>query len=255
MSKSLFDLSGKIVLITGSAQGLGYTIARGLGKAGATLVINDMIQEKIDKAVAAFKQEGFAVFGSLFNVTVKDQIEKAVKKIEAEVGPIDVLVNNAGIQRRAPLEEFPEKDWDDIMNTNLKGAFLTSQQVVKGMIARKSGKIVNICSLQSELGRLSITPYAAAKGGLKMMTRGMAVEWAKHNIQINGIGPGYFITEMTKPLANDEVFDTWIRGRTPANRWGDPEELVGPAIFLASEASSFINGQVIYVDGGILAAI
>lgn len=255
MSNSLFELSGKIALITGSAQGLGFIIAKGLGKAGATLIINARNQERIDKAVNLLKQEGINAHGSRFDVTKKEEITEAVKDIEERVGPISILVNNAGIQRRAPLEDFSESDWREIMDINLTGAFLTSQQVAKGMIARKEGKIINICSLQSELGRQNITPYASSKGGIRMMTRGMAVEWAKHNIQINGIGPGYFITEMTQPLADDPKFDSWICGRTPANRWGYPEELIGTAIFLSSQASSFINGQIIYVDGGILAGI
>jgi len=178
-----------------------------------------------------------------------------VESIEKEIGGIDILVNNAGIQRRHPLENFPDKDWNDLIHTNLSGAFFVRKAVVKGMISRRSGKIINICSMQSEVGRPSIAPYAAAKGGLKMFTRAMTVEWAKYNIQINGLGPGYLITDMTRPLAEDPKFDAWIKGRTPAGRWGDPVELVGTAIFLASEASNFINGQIIYVDGGILAGI
>lgn len=255
MSTELFSLKGKNVLLTGSGQGLGFVIARGLGNAGATVILNDIDQDKLDKAVATLKSEGIQTYGSLFNVTKKDEIAQAVDKIEKDIGPIDVLFNNAGIQRRIPLEDFPESDWDAIMEINLKGVFLTSQQVVKGMISRKRGKIVNICSLQSELGRQTIAPYAASKGGVKMLTRGMAVDWGKHNIQTNGIGPGYFITEMTKKLADDPQFDAWLKARTPADRWGFPEELVGTAIFLSSEASNFINGQVIYVDGGILASI
>jgi gluconate 5-dehydrogenase len=255
MSTSLFDLTGKMALITGSGQGLGFVIARGLGKAGATIVLNDIDKDKLDKAVEILRNEGIETHGSLFNVTKKDEIEKEVRFIEEKIGPIDILFNNAGIQRRIPLEDFPESDWDDIMEINLKGVFLTSQQVVKGMISRRRGKIVNICSLQSELGRQTIAPYAASKGGVKMLTRGMAVDWGKHNIQTNGIGPGYFITEMTQKLADDPEFDAWLKARTPADRWGFPEELVGTAIFLSSEASNFINGQIIYVDGGILASI
>jgi len=255
MSMSLFDLTGKMALITGSGQGLGLVIARGLGKAGATIVLNDIDKDKLDKAVETLRSEGIETYGSVFNVTKKDEIAREVKYIEENIGPIDILFNNAGIQRRIPLEEFPESDWDDIMEINLKGVFLVSQQVAKGMIARRRGKIVNICSLQSELGRQTIAPYAASKGGVRMLTRGMAVDWGKYNIQTNGIGPGYFITEMTKKLADDPQFDAWLKARTPADRWGLPEELVGTAIFLSSEASNFINGQIIYVDGGILASI
>lgn len=255
MNSSLFDLKDKIALITGSAQGLGYIIARGLGRAGAEIIINARSDDKIEKAVALLKEEGITAHGCKFDITKREQVEEVVRDIEADIGPIDILVNNAGIQRRIPLEEFPKSDWDEVIDINLTGSFLVSQQVAKGMIKRSGGKIINICSLQSELGRQNITPYAASKGGMKMMTRGMAVEWAKYNIQINGIGPGYFITDMTQSLVDDQEFNSWICGRTPANRWGDPEELVGTAIFLASDASSFINGQIVYVDGGILAAI
>ncbi len=255
MINSCFGLAGKRVLITGSAQGLGFIIARGLGRAGATVILSDIDKTKLDKAVETLNTEGINTFGRIFNVTKKDQISEAVEDIEQSIGPIDILINNAGIQRRIPLEDFPESDWKEILDINLTGVFLTSQQVAKKMIARKSGKIINICSLQSELGRHTIAPYAASKGGVKMLTRNMAVDWGKYNIQVNGIGPGYFLTEMTRNLAEDQVFDSWLRARTPANRWGDPEELVGTAIFLSSKASNFINGQIIYVDGGILASI
>jgi gluconate 5-dehydrogenase len=218
-------------------------------------VINDIRQDRIDQTVAALQSEGIEAYGSLFDVTQKEQIAAEVARIEDTIGPIDILINNAGIQKRLPLEDFPEADWRNILDINLTGVFLTAQQVVKGMIARKRGKIINICSLQSELGRKTIAPYAASKGGVKMLTRAMAVDWGHYNIQCNGIGPGYFLTEMTRPLAEDPVFDSWLCARTPADRWGDPEELVGTAVFLASPASDFINGQVIYVDGGILAAI
>ena len=255
MSIDLFKLDGKNILITGSAQGLGFVLAKGLGQAGATIILNDIVKEKLDNAVKTLRQEGIDTHGVLFDVRKKAEIAEAVEKIENEIGPIDVLFNNAGIQRRFPLEDFPEDVWDDIMDINLKGVFLTSQQVAKYMIARKRGKIINTCSLQSELGRETISPYAASKGGVRMLTRNMSVDWGKYNIQINGIGPGYFITEMTQKLADDLQFDSWIKNRTPAHRWGLPEELVGTAIFLASDASNFINGQIIYVDGGILASI
>ena len=251
----LFGLEGKIALITGSSQGLGLILARGLGRAGATVVLNGRNEQKLEAAVSRLEEEGVSARGYAFDVTDSGQIHEKIEGIEKEVGPIDILVNNAGIQRRGPLEDFSEKDWQDILNTNLTAVFLVSRRVAKGMIARKRGKIVNIHSLQSEIARVTIAPYSASKGGVKMLTKGMATDWGKYNIQVNGIGPGYFITEMTKPLADNPEFDGWIKGRTPMARWGDPEELVGTVIFLASEASSFITGQIIYIDGGILATI
>jgi len=255
MKNELFDLSNKIALITGSGQGLGFAIARGLGKAGASLVLNDINEEKLNRAVSILSKEGIAVYGCPFDVTNKKQIQQKITALEKELGSIDILVNNAGIQRRGPLETIEESVWREVIDINLTGAFLTSQRVVLGMIAQKSGKIINICSLSSEIGRPTIGPYTASKGGLKMLTKAMAVEWGKHNIQVNGIGPGYFITEMTRVLAENSQFDTWVRSRTPAGRWGNPSELVGTAIFLASPASDFVNGQIIYVDGGILASM
>ena len=255
MKNELFDLSNKIALITGSGQGLGFAIARGLGKAGASLVLNDINEEKLNRAVSILSKEGIAVYGCPFDVTNKKQIQQKITALEKELGSIDILVNNAGIQRRGPLETIEESVWREVIDINLTGAFLTSQRVVPGMIARKSGKIINICSLSSEIGRPTIGPYTASKGGLKMLTKAMAVEWGKHNIQVNSIGPGYFITEMTRVLAENSQFDTWVRSRTPAGRWGNPSELVGTAIFLASPASDFVNGQIIYVDGGILASL
>jgi len=255
MKNELFDLSNKIALITGSGQGLGFAIARGLGKAGASLVLNDINEEKLNRAVSILSKEGIAVYGCPFDVTNKKQIQQKITALEKELGSIDILVNNAGIQRRGPLETIEESVWREVIDINLTGAFLTRQRVVLGMIAQKSGKIINICSLSSEIGRPTIGPYTASKGGLKMLTKAMAVEWGKHNIQVNGIGPGYFITEMTRVLAENSQFDTWVRSRTPAGRWGNPSELVGTAIFLASPASDFVNGQIIYVDGGILASM
>jgi gluconate 5-dehydrogenase len=205
--------------------------------------------------VEQLTSEGIHAFGYRFDITRKEEVETTVGVIEKEVGPIDVLINNAGIQKRTPLEDFPEAEWDTLIEINLKGVLMVSKYVARYMIKRKHGKIINICSLQSELGRETIAPYAASKGGVKMLTRAMAVEWAKHNIQVNGIGPGYFITELTQPLAENKEFDSWLKARTPAGRWGDPKELIGPALFLSSEASSFVNGQVLYIDGGILAAI
>ncbi len=255
MSKDLFDLTGRTALITGSSRGLGLVLARGLAEAGATVVLNGRNQAKLAEAVAALETDGLAASGCAFDVTDAASIDRGVGRIEAGVGPIDILVNNAGIQRRGPLESLDEAAWREVMETNLAGPFLVSRRVVGGMIERERGKIINICSLMSELGRQTTGNYAASKGGLKMLTRAMAVEWARHNIQANGIGPGYFLTEMTRQLADDPQFNAWICGRTPAARWGHPTELVGAAVFLASAASDFVNGHVLYVDGGILAAL
>lgn len=255
MFNKIFSLRNKTALITGSSRGLGLVFARGLGQAGAKIIINGKDENRLIQTVDELKSAGFDAYGVPFDIRNKEEIAKRITDIEEKIGSIDILVNNAGIQRRKPLEEFEEDVWREVIDTNLTGAFLTSQQVVKGMIRKRSGKIINICSLQSELGRETIAPYTAAKGGLKMLTKAMTVEWAKYNIQINGIGPGYFITEMTRALSENKEFDSWIRGRTPANRWGDPEELIGSIVFLASSASDFINGQIIYVDGGILASM
>lgn len=255
MTNQLFDLTGKVALITGSYQGLGLAIARGLGQAGARVVLNGRNEEKVQKAISTLSGEGLKVIGCCFDVSDAAQIRQRIPPLEKEVGQIDILVNNAGIQRRSPLEQFEESVWQEVLDINLTGLFLVTRQVVQGMIARRSGKIINICSLMCEMGRPTVGAYTAAKGGVKMLTKAMAVEWAKHNIQANGIGPGYFATEMNRPLKEDAKFDAWIRSRTPAGRWGDPSELIGTAIFLASRASDFVNGQIIYVDGGILAAL
>lgn len=252
---SLFSLDRKTALVTGSSRGLGLVLARGLAQAGARVVLNGRDEAALASAAERLRAEGLAVLVSAFDVTDSAEVDEGIGRAEAEAGPIEILVNNAGIQRRRPLEDFPEEDFRAVMETNLTSAFLVSKRVARGMIERRSGKIVNVCSLQSEVGRPSIAPYAASKGALKMLTRGMAVEWAKHGIQVNAIGPGYFKTEMTKALVEDPDFDRWIRGRTPAGRWGDPEELVGLLVYLCSPASSFVNGQIVYVDGGLLAGI
>lgn len=255
MSLDLFDLTGKIALVTGSSRGLGYTIAEGLGRAGATVVLNGVNEERLNQSVAALKNMGVNAHGAAFDVTDSERIQAQVARIEAEIGPVDILFNNAGIQIRKPLETFDEADWRRLFDVNLTGAYLVAKAVVPGMIERRSGKIINICSVQSELARPSIAPYTASKGGLKNLTKGMATDWGKYNIQVNGLGPGYFVTEMTQPLVDDEKFDSWLRGRTPANRWGDPQELIGAAVFLASNASSYVNGHILYVDGGMLACV
>lgn len=255
MSISLFDLKGRIALVTGGTQGLGFAIAKGLAEAGATLVLNARNPEKLQTALDALAAEGIKAHGYLFDVTQTTDIEAGVAKIEAEVGPIQILVNNAGIIRRVPLEDTPDDVFDEVLATNLSGPFRVSKVVAKRMIGRQQGKIINMCSMMSELGRQNVGAYAASKGGLKMLTKNMATEWAKHNLQVNAIGPGYYITELTKALQQDEKFNSFIINRTPAARWGHPHELVGAAVFLASDASNFVNGQVIYVDGGILATL
>ena len=251
----LFNVDGKIALITGSTGGLGSLFAMGLAENGCTVILNSRSRKKVDVQVNHFKDLGYSVYGYAFDVTNRKEINNAVQLITEEVGPIDILVNNAGINLRAPLENFDDEDWDKIIGVNLTGAFNVAKAVVKEMIERKSGKIINIGSMQSELGRPTITPYAASKGGLKMLTKGMAVDWAKYNIQVNGIGPGYFKTELTQPLYENHEFDTWLCSRTPSNRWGDAEELLGALLFLCSPASSYVNGQMIYVDGGMLASV
>jgi len=253
----MFNLDGKVALVTGATHGLGMAMAEGLGAAGAKLVVNgNSSQEKIDIAVAHYGDAGIEAFGYRFDVTDEAEVEAAVSKIESEVGPIDILVNNAGIIRRVPILDMPLDEWELVIRTDLTSVFIMSRAVVSRMVKRKSGKVINICSMMSELGRDSVGAYAAAKGGLKMLTRNMATEWARHNIQVNGIGPGYFATEQTEPIRVDgNPFNEFIVGRTPAGRWGDPEDLQGAAVFLSSAASNFVNGQIIYVDGGILATI
>lgn len=257
MSINLFDLTGKIALITGGTHGLGMAMAMGLGNAGATLVINGASsEEKLNNAVNYYKSFGINAYGYLFDVTNETQVIENITKIEREVGNIDILVNNAGIIKRTPLEEMEVTDFEQVLKVDLVGPFIVSKHVVKGMISRRQGKIINICSMMSELGRNTVGAYAAAKGGLKMLTKNMATEWAKYNIQTNGIGPGYFATSQTAPIrVEGHPFNDFIVGRTPAGRWGDPNDLQGAVIFLSSKASDFVNGQILYVDGGILATI
>ena len=257
MSINLFDLTGKIALVTGATHGLGMAMAKGLGNAGAKIIVNgNSSQEKLDNAVAEYKKEGIEAFGSLFDVTNEAAVIEAVAKIEAEVGPINILVNNAGIIKRTPIVDMEVSDFKAVIDVDLVGPFIVSKSIVKGMIERGGGKIINICSMMSELGRDTVSAYAAAKGGLKMLTQSMATEWAKFNIQTNGIGPGYFATSQTAPIRVDgHPFNAFIIKRTPAARWGNPEDLQGAAIFLSSKASDFVNGHVVYVDGGILATI
>ena len=248
----LFSLRGRRALVTGSGQGIGLTLARGFGAAGAELILNDLDPARLEAALARLRGEGFMVSGRRFDVTQSAEITAAL----ADVGDtIDILVNNAGIHRRAPLEAMPTEAWRAVIDTNLTSAFLVTRAIVPGMLRRGSGKIINICSLNAEISRPTIANYAAAKGGLKMLTRAMAVEWAGRGLQINGISPGYMRTEMTGALTIDPVFDRAICARTPAGRWGEPRELVGAAVFLAARASDFVNGQILCVDGGLLAAL
>ncbi len=253
--ENLFNLENRRALITGSAQGIGNLLARGLAAHGASVVINDITQERAEKAAQELVAEGYDASAVAFDVTNKQAIIEGVEKIETSIGQIDILINNAGIQRRHPFLEFPEEEWDQVINVNQKSVFLVSQVVGAYMVKRKAGKIINIGSMQSELGRDTITPYAASKGAVKMLTRGMCVELARYNIQVNGIAPGYFKSDMTKALVENEEFTKWLCNRTPANRWGDPKELIGAAVFLGSQASDFVNGHLLFVDGGMLAAV
>ncbi len=250
-----FSLSGKRALVTGSSQGIGLALARGLAEAGAAVVLNGRDQPKLEAAVRSLQEAGLSAEGSAFDVTSEGEVNAAIERLLSGGKPIDILVNNAGIHRRGPLVKMPLSDWQKVIDTNLTSAFLAARAIAPGMIARKSGKIVNICSLMSDLARPTTGNYAAAKGGLRMLTRAMCGEWAKENVQINGLAPGYISTEMTQALIKDPAFDGWIRGRTPAGRWGDVEDLVGACVFLCSPAGNFVNGQLLVVDGGLSAVI
>lgn len=252
----LFSLKNKNALITGGTHGLGMAMAEALAIAGAKLLITGTTPHKMEDALAYYHSKGYDARGYLFDVTDETDAAKQVEKITAEAGGIHILVNNAGIIKRESALTMPVSDFRKVVDVDLVGPFIISQLVVKQMIERKEGKIINICSMMSELGRNSVSAYAAAKGGLKMLTRNLATEWAKYNIQVNGIGPGYFATSQTEPIRVDgNPFNEFIISRTPAGRWGNPEDLAGAAVFLASKASDFVNGQIIYVDGGILATI
>lgn len=256
MAHDLFDLKGKVALITGGTHGLGMAMSIGLAEAGAKIVVNGHSEERLKAAKNQYAEKGIDAATYLFDVTKEEQVIEAIAKIEKEVDPIDILVNNAGIIKRTPIQDMEVEDFRLVIDVDLVAPFIMAKHVAKGMIKRKSGKIINICSMMSELGRDTVSAYAAAKGGLKMLTRSMATEWAKFNIQTNGIGPGYFATSQTEPIRVDgHPFNEFIIGRTPAAKWGQPGELKGAAIFLASEASNFVNGHVLYVDGGILATI
>ena len=255
MTVAAFDLSGKRALITGSGQGIGLALAAALAEAGAGIVLNGRDGAKLDRAAAALRAAGHTVGTAVFDVTDHASVVAAVAWIERDIGPLDILVNNAGIQRRMPLQDFPVATWHEIVGANLDSVFFVGQAVARGMIARGRGKIINIVSVQSELGRQTIAPYTATKGAVKMLTKGMCADWARFGIQCNGIGPGYFATPLNQALVDDAAFSAWLCQRTPAGRWGRVDELGGAAVFLASAASDFVNGQIIYVDGGLTAVV
>ena len=257
----MFALNGKVALVTGASYGIGFAIASALAKAGATIVFNDLKQEFVDKGLAAYQEAGIKAHGYVCDVTNEDQVNATVAQIEKEVGVIDILVNNAGIIKRVPMHEMSAAEFRQVIDVDLNAPFIMAKAVIPAMIKKGHGKIINICSMMSELGRETVSAYAAAKGGLKMLTKNIASEYGELNIQCNGLGPGYIATPQTAPLREPQAdgsphpFDSFIIAKTPAARWGTAEDLAGPAIFLASEASNFVNGHVLYVDGGILAYI
>ena len=255
MAANSFRLDGRLALVTGSSAGIGFALARALGEAGAAVVLNGRDALKLAQAVAVLRAEGLSVHTSNFDVTQALTVQAAIEDIESSIGPIEILVNNAGMQLRAPLEDFAVEDWHRLMRTNVDSVFLVGQAVARKMIVRGHGKIINICSVQSEMGRPNIAPYMASKGAVKMLTKGMAIDWGPHGLQVNGLGPGYFKTELTEKLVADEAFSAWLTGRTPSRRWGEVAELGGAAVFLASDASNFVNGHVLYVDGGVTATL
>ena len=256
-----FSLKGKVALVTGASYGIGFAIAKAFSAAGATIVFNDIRQELVDKGLASYKEAGIEAHGYVCDVTDEAAVQSFVKQVEEEVGVIDILVNNAGIIKRIPMCDMTAEQFRQVIDVDLNAPFIVSKAVIPGMIKKGHGKIINICSMMSELGRETVSAYAAAKGGLKMLTRNICSEYGEHNIQCNGIGPGYIATPQTAPLRERQPdgsrhpFDSFIVAKTPAVRWGTPEDLMGPAVFLASDASNFVNGHILYVDGGILAYI
>jgi gluconate 5-dehydrogenase len=255
MSKSLFDLAGRTALITGSSRGLGRAMAQGLAAAGARIILNGTDEARLKEAVAAMRDDGYAAAASKFDVTDEDAIAAAFSQLDADGVEVDILVNNAGIQLRKPMVELSTDEWRKVIETNLTSAFVVGREAAKRMIPRGRGKVINIGSLTSELARATVAPYTVAKGGIKMLTRAMAAEWAGSGIQANAIGPGYMLTDMNQALIDNQTFDAWVKGRTPSKRWGRPDELIGTAVYLASDASNYVNGQIIYVDGGMLAVL
>ncbi|MDN3022144.1 SDR family oxidoreductase [Streptomyces sp. S.PB5] len=257
MSHPLFDISGRTALVTGSSRGIGLALARGLAEAGCTVVLNGRDGDRLGKAAAYLEAAGLPgdIHTAVFDVTDGASVAAGIADVEERVGPLDILVNNAGMQLRAPLLEFTDPDWHRILDTNLTSAFLVGREAARRMTERGHGKIVNICSLQSEVVRPGIAPYAATKGALKMLTKGMCADWGPHGVQVNGLGPGYIETELTGALVADEEFSAWVRRRTPAGRWGRTEDLVGGLLFLASPAADFVSGQILYVDGGMTSVL
>ena len=255
MPRTLFDLDGRTALVTGSSRGLGQAMARGLAEAGAAVVLNGADAVRLEAAADALRDAGHTVHAACFDVTDEAAILTAFAELDARGIEVDILVNNAGIQFRRPMVQLETADWRRVIETNLTSAFVVGREAAKRMIPRGRGKIINIGSLTSEAARATVAPYTVAKGGIKMLTRAMTAEWAAHGIQANAIGPGYMLTEMNKALVEDQAFNDWIVGRTPARRWGRPDELIGTAIYLASAASDYVNGQIIYVDGGMLGVL
>lgn len=255
MSFPLFDLNGRRALVTGSSQGIGLALARGLAEHGAALVLNGRDRSKLEAAAASLKEAGHTVDVADFDVTDAEAVKRGVDAIEQDVGAVDILVNNAGTQFRSPLEDFPVERFEQLLKTNISSVFYVGQAVARHMIGRGRGKIINIASVQSELARPSIAPYTATKGAVRNLTRGMCTDWAKYGLQVNAIAPGYFKTPLNQALVDSVEFSSWLEKRTPAARWGEVEELVGAAVFLASNASSFVNGHTLYVDGGITTSL
>jgi len=255
ITAATFRLDGRIALVTGSSTGIGFALARGLAQAGATVVLNARNRPRLAEAAATLAAEGLQVHQRDFDVTDAAAVQAAVASIESAIGPIEILVNNAGMTRRAPFHELPQADWQAVMRTNVDSAFNVGQAVAQRMVPRGHGRIINICSVMSEVARPGTSAYTASKGALKMLTKGMAVDLAPHGITVNGIGPGYFKTELTAPLAADEKFNSWLINRTPARRWGSVEELAPAAVFLASDAAGFVNGHILYIDGGMTATL
>lgn len=255
MNNPLFSLEKRTALVTGSSRGLGLAIATGLAEAGAAIVLNGINADRLEESAARLRDRGFAATTAAFDVTDEASVVAAFERFDAENLQIDILVNNAGIQYRKPIVELDSANWQRVIDTNLTSAFLVSREAAKRMLPRKRGKVVNIGSLMSGLGRATVAPYTAAKGGIKTLTQTMAAEWAEHGIQANAIGPGYMLTDMNQALIDNPQFDGWVKGRTPSRRWGKAEELVGAAVFLSSDASSYVNGQIIYVDGGMSAVL
>lgn len=255
MRDTIFDLAGRLALVTGSSKGIGLAIARGLARSGARVILNGRGEERLIQAATALRSEGHEILTLAFDAADPESVGAAFEALEADHGALDILVNNAGMQHRAALEDFPYERWRELFRVNVDSAFVTGQAAARGMIRRGRGKIVNIASVQSELARPGIAPYTATKGAIRNLTRGMATDWARHGLQVNAIAPGYFRTELNQALVDDAEFSGWLAKRTPAGRWGEVEELVGAALFLCSDASSFVNGHTLYVDGGITASL